>query len=89
MVAKTLVRREAFRIRIKDTMGNLSYLVRMKDSTRVDYRSASEVPLALSNCFMTNAAEARFALEDARYASDAYNFVRKTLSPRIGVELLP
>jgi hypothetical protein len=60
-----------FRVRLTAHMcDNLSYVTIKNQGKRrvVEYFSASEVPLALSNMF-ENAAEARFALADVCTAS--------------------
>jgi hypothetical protein len=54
-----------FRIRLTDRSGNMSYLVRRHDKIQIDYFSANETPLSLSNLVGNEAAELRFALEDA------------------------
>lgn len=67
-----------YRIRIIDGSKNQSYIVRKNE--RVNYISASETPLALSNLVQDKAAELRFDLEDARNADDAAIAVRKILA---------
>jgi hypothetical protein len=61
-----------FRVRLTAYMcDNLSYLTVKNEGKRrvVSYFSAGEMPLALANMF-ENAAEARFALEDAGSISE-------------------
>ena len=54
-----------FRIRVTDRTGNISYLVRRRDKMQIRYFTAGETPLALSSLVGNEAAELRFALEDA------------------------
>jgi hypothetical protein len=65
----------SFRLRVKDTMGNVSFLYR--NGNNVHYCSGSETPLALSNLAGSKACELRFALQDARSDQDAAAAVRK------------
>ena len=71
---------QKFRIRITDHIGNMSYLVRRAANLDINYISAEEVPLPLSNIFGYQAAEVRFALEDSEHSADAVNVVRKVLA---------
>lgn len=68
--------RSSFRLKLKDSMGNVSFLYR-NTSGGINYCSASETPLALSNIANNNACELRFALLDARSSNDAAAAVRK------------
>jgi hypothetical protein len=63
------------RISLEDGLGNRSFIV-VSDG-RVCYMSDRETPLALSNIALQNAAELRFALQDARSAHDCMAAVRK------------
>lgn len=58
-----------YRLRIVDGM-NKTYIVR-SEGGHVAYKTASEVPLALSNLLLNEAAETRFKLEDALDGSEA------------------
>jgi hypothetical protein len=69
-----------FRIRITDHVGKVSYLVRRAGNIDINYISADEVPLALSNTFGYEAAEVRFALEDSENPGDAVKVVRAVLA---------
>jgi hypothetical protein len=64
-----------YRIRITDTLNNISYIVR-DEKGRVDYYSSKETPLALANVFGDAAAELRFKLKDAKFGADASKEVR-------------
>lgn len=64
-----------YRIRVTDSLGNLSYLVR--ESGKVTYMSGSEMPLALSNLVDSRAAELRFELIDALNGTAALTALRK------------
>lgn len=79
------------RLKLTATMcDNISYLTIRTVGTRrvVSYFSASETPLALSNMF-ENAAEVRFALEDARTSDDVLRAVRTSKNYSKKVEVLP
>lgn len=65
-----------FRIRITDTLGNRSYIVRSSDG-KVTYLGGNETPLALANFVGNEAAELRFALRDARTTSIAMAAIEK------------
>ena len=73
-----------YRIRVTDAMGNKSYVVR--NGGRVLYYSAGETPLALSN-ISQNAAELRFALQDAIGVGQAAEALR-TASRATKVEVI-
>lgn len=66
----------SFRLKVKDSMGNVSFLFR-NTSGGINYCSSSETPLALSNIAGENACELRFALLDARSSNDAAAAMRK------------
>jgi hypothetical protein len=68
-----------FRIRVTDRSGNISYLVRRRDKTQIRYFTAGETPLALSNLVGNEAAELRFALEDAMDDASALKAVSDRL----------
>ena len=68
-----------FRIRVTDRSGNISYLVRHGDKTQIRYFTAGETPLALTNLVGNEAAELRFALEDATDDSSAFKAVSDLL----------
>jgi len=68
-----------FRIRVTDRSGNISYLVRHRDKTQIRYFTAGETPLALTNLVGNEAAELRFALEDATDDSSAFKAVSDLL----------
>lgn len=74
----------SWRIRIVDHLGNTSFLVRKGDANNGDvtYKSADEIPLALSNMFGNGAAEIRFKLEDTQFGSDAVKIVRDFLTEK-------
>jgi hypothetical protein len=69
--------KKSYRVRHEDSFGNRHYIVRYEGRSNVLYQSASEVPLALSNCFHNDAAEIRFALEDARDGVAAARIIKK------------
>ncbi len=75
------------RIRCKDVQGNISYFVVHVDR-KVSYYSASETPLAISNIAAGNAAELRFALEDATGPNAALAAVRAKATYARTVEVL-
>lgn len=64
----------SFRIRYADRCGNVNFITR--SNGKVLHFSASETPMALSNCAGNNAADLRFALEDAATGADAIKSVR-------------
>ena len=68
-----------FRIRVTDRSGNISYLVRQRDKTQIRYFTAGETLLALTNLVGNEAAELRFALEDATDDSSAFKAVSDLL----------
>jgi hypothetical protein len=68
-----------FRIRVTDRSGNISYLVRRRDKTQIRYFTAGETPLALTNLVGNEAAELRFALEDATDDSSAFKAISDLL----------
>jgi hypothetical protein len=67
-----------FRIRLTDRSGNISYLVRRREN-EILYFTAGETPLALTNLVGNEAAELRFALEDAMDDSSAFKAVSDRL----------
>ena len=75
-----------FRLRMTDQLGNRSYIVR--ENGKVNYFSGSLVPLCLSNTFLHNAAEVKFALQDCAVGASALQIVRKA-APHNKIELLP
>lgn len=72
-MTKKLAKRD-YRLKIH---GSNTFLVRR--GTHVSYISASETPLALSNLVQAQAAELRFALEDALDGNAAAQAVRASL----------
>jgi len=68
-----------FRIRITDRTGNISYLVRRRDKRQIRYFTAGETPLTLSGLVGNEAAELRFALEDAMDETSALKAVSDRL----------
>jgi hypothetical protein len=72
------MRTTKFRLRITDTLGNRTYIIN-DEKYGVSYISASETPLALSNLLGREAAETRFALEDAADAAAASKVLAKVL----------
>jgi len=69
-------------IRLKITShmcNNISYITITDGNVR--YYGQTEIPLALAN-LSNNAAELRFALQDAKYAADARLAVLKYASPK-------
>lgn len=62
-----------FRFRLTDVLNNVSYLLIGTYNNRrvVTYKSASEVPLALSNMFPEDAAGVRIKLQDAGSIGEA------------------
>jgi len=68
-----------FRIRLIDRGGNMSYLVRRRDETQILYFNAGETALTLSHLVGNEAAELRFALEDAMDDSSALKAVSDRL----------
>jgi hypothetical protein len=67
-----------YRIRITDSQGNRTYLVRKNGN--VSFISASETPLALNNLIQRDAAAARFQLEDATDGTAAAKALRTILA---------
>ena len=68
-----------FRIRLTDRTGNISYLVRRRDKRQIRYFTAGETPLTLSSLVGNEAAELRFALEDAMDETSALKAVSDRL----------
>lgn len=78
-----------YRIRITDSLNNVSYITRTKTKPSViNYYSDTEVPFALANLFGNKAAEMRFTLTDATDGLVAVKEVRAALRPSYKVVLL-
>jgi hypothetical protein len=73
------------RLKITDNLNNISYIT--ISNHKVAYFGATEIPLALSNLAGNQAAELRFALEDAASAGGARGLVLQFANPK-KVEIL-
>lgn len=80
----TKTKKADYRIRIKDSLNHLSYLVRTRGS--LDYYNSAEVPLALSNLIWENAAEARFRLVDAANSDEAVSILKELTGAKVLVQ---
>jgi hypothetical protein len=67
-----------YRLMIDSPTRGKSFIVR-GEGRQVHYVSDSETPLCLSNLLGHNAAQVRFALEDARTPAEARSVVENTL----------
>jgi hypothetical protein len=76
------------RIKVTDTLGNVSYLIRNAPKANFTYMSGSETPLSLSNLVGKDAAEFRFALRDVRAREEAFHVCRAFIHHTYTVELL-
>ncbi len=75
----TITRSKDYRIRITRPGDNRStYIIRRSDEVR--YLSANEIPLALADLVHGEAAETRFALEDAADGAAACKIIRDVLT---------
>ena len=80
-------RKEPYRLRITDNLGNKSYFVRNADGKTSHY-GANETPLSLA--YLTpDAAELRFAMIDAANGVEAGRLMAQAIGSNKKVELIP